>query len=363
MNISSGSVFGPLQPQHATNFEPLDINNFGFQNNADSGGTQAINFGNDAMTGTDFNSLTATPDSESNMDQMQGLAQMLGPQIQMLMLAMSILQQLFSSLQQGNNSEGTEAGNGSGGDAGMPDASAGEGEPFSAPVNAAVSQPATAPENSDTPQPAAATANPTPQPATASTNTPAQPGATTNAALNTPTQDSVSSSGGVPVTKGESGMYLPEPLKKYEKDIMHAARETNQPPEVLAGQIWQESRGKADAVTVNGGNGLSDSGVMQVNSNTFAELQSKYPHLLGSGASPSNSADSIMAGALYLKEQRQAFGGDLGAGLRAYNSGPGNVNVNDLTDISKTGTGDATYVGKVLNFADIFSTGKGTLPA
>ena len=62
-----------------------------------------------------------------------------------------------------------------------------------------------------------------------------------------------------------------------------------------------------------------------------------------------------MAGALYLKEQREAFGGDSGAGLRAYNSGPGNVNVNDLTDISKTGTGDPTYVGKVLNFADIIS--------
>lgn len=144
---------------------------------------------------------------------------------------------------------------------------------------------------------------------------------------------------------------------------MHAAKETGQPPEVLAGQIWQESRGKIDATTVNGGNGLSDSGLMQVNSNTFADLQSRYPHLLGSDASPSNPKDSIMAGALYLKEQRQAFGGDLGAGLRAYNSGPGNVNVNDLTDISKTGTGDATYVGKVLNFADVISSGKGTLPA
>ncbi len=144
---------------------------------------------------------------------------------------------------------------------------------------------------------------------------------------------------------------------------MHAARETDQPPEVLAGQIWQESRGKIDATTVNGGNGLSDSGLMQVNSNTFADLQSRYPHLLGADASPSNPKDSIMAGALYLKEQREAFGGDLGAGLRAYNSGPGNVNVNDLTDISKTGTGDATYVGKVLNFADVISSGKGTLPA
>lgn len=135
------------------------------------------------------------------------------------------------------------------------------------------------------------------------------------------------------------------------------------PPEVLAGQIWQESRGKADAVTVNGGNGLSDSGVMQVNSNTFADLQSKNPQLPGPGASPSNASDSIMAGALYMKEQLGAFGGNMGAALRAYNSGPGNVNVNDLKDISKTGTGDATYVEKVMKFADTIASGNGTLPA
>lgn len=340
MNISSGPVFGPIQPQ-MPDFSALNEKNVASFSPTDfAGGSQAINFGNDAMSGTDFSSLTATPDSESNMDpmQMQGLMQQLGPQIQALLQLLMMLQQLFSGQQQ-NNSAG--AGAGSGGGAGMPGGSAEEGAAPAAPVNAAVQQPAGASE----------------QPGTA-----AQPGSPSSAALNTPAQQTPTS-GGVPLIKGESGLHLPAPLLDHEKAIMHAARETDQPPEVLAGQIWQESRGKIDATTVNGGNGLSDSGLMQVNSNTFADLQSRYPHLLGADASPSNPKDSIMAGALYLKEQRQAFGGDLGAGLRAYNSGPGNVNVNDLTDISKTGTGDATYVGKVLNFADIISSGKGTLPA
>ena len=349
MNISSGSVFAPLQPQ-MPDFSALDEKNVASFSPTDfAGGSQAINFGNDAMSGTDFSSLSATPGSESSMDpmQMQGLMQQLGPQIQALLQLLMMLQQLFSGQQQNNSAgAGAGAGAGSGGGAGMPGASAEEGAAPAAPVNAAVQQPVDQPAGASAQQPGSA----------------AQPGSPSSAALNTPAQQTPAS-GGVPLIKGESGLHLPAPLLDHEKAIMHAARETDQPPEVLAGQIWQESRGKIDATTVNGGNGLSDSGLMQVNSNTFADLQSRYPHLLGSDASPANPKDSIMAGALYLKEQRQAFGGDLGAGLRAYNSGPGNVNVNDLTDISKTGTGDGTYVGKVLNFADIISSGKGTLPA
>ena len=69
-----------------------------------------------------------------------------------------------------------------------------------------------------------------------------------------------------------------------------------------------------------------------------------------------------MAGALYMKEQLGDFGGNMGAALRAYNSGPLNVNVNDLSDISKTGTGDATYVNKVMNFASIISSGGALCP-
>lgn len=345
MNISSGSAFGPIQPQ-LPDFSALDEKNLASFTSPDSGASgQAINFGNDAMSGTDFSSLAATSDSVSNRDpmQMQGLMQQLGPQIEALLQLLLMLQQLFSGQQQ-NNSAG--AGAGSGG-TNMPGTSAEEGASFTAPFNAAMQQPV----------------NPT-DGASAQQSPPAStmPQSGSDAALNTPARQTPAS-GGVPLIKGESGLHLPAPLLDHEQAIMRAAKETNQAPEVLAAQIWQESRGKTEATTVNGGTGLSDSGLMQVNSNTFADLQSRYPHLLGPDASPSSPEDSIMAGALYLKEQREAFGGDSGAGLRAYNSGPGNVNVNDLTDISKTGTGDPTYVGKVLNFADIISSGKGTLPA
>ncbi|RAH33463.1 transglycosylase SLT domain-containing protein [Pantoea agglomerans] len=346
MNISSGSAFGPIQPQ-LPDFSALDEKNLASFTPPDSGASgQAINFGNDAMSGTDFSSLTATPDSVSNRDpiQMQGLMQQLGPQIEALLQLLLMLQQLFAGQQQNNS-----AGAGRGGGADMPDTSAEEGASLTAPFNAAMQQPVNPTESASAQRPLTASTMP-------------QPGTASDAALNTPARQTPAS-GGVPLIKGESGLHLPAPLLDHEQAIMRAAKETNQAPEVLAAQIWQESRGKTEVTTVNGGNGLSDSGLMQVNSNTFADLQSRYPHLLGPDASASSPEDSIMAGALYLKEQREAFGGDPGAGLRAYNSGPGNVNVNDLTDISKTGTGDPTYVGKVLNFADIISSGKGTLPA
>jgi len=342
MNISSGSAFGPIQPQ-LPDFSALDEKNLTSFTPSDSGGSgQAINFGHDVMSGTDFSSLTATPDSVSNREPMQ----VQGPQIEALLQLLLMLQQFFAGQQQ-NNSAGAGAGSGSGAD--MLGTSAEEGASLTAPFNAAMQQPVNPTDAASAQQPLTGSTLP-------------QPGTASDAALNTPARQTPTS-GGVPLIKGESGLHLPAPLLDHEQAIMRAAKETNQAPEVLAAQIWQESRGKTEATTVNGGNGLSDSGLMQVNSNTFVDLQSRYPHLLGPDASPSSPEDSIMAGALYLKEQREAFGGDPGAGLRAYNSGPGNVNVNDLTDISKTGTGDPTYVGKVLNFADIISSGKGTLPA
>lgn len=165
------------------------------------------------------------------------------------------------------------------------------------------------------------------------------------------------------VTTSGGDLHLPEALKPYQQDIQNAADKTGVPAEVLAAQIWQESRGNLGAATVNGGNGQQDSGLMQVNSNTFADLQSKNPDLLGTNADPNNARDNIMAGALYMKEQLNAFDGNMGAALRAYNSGPNNVNLNDLSDISQTGTGDSTYVDKVMSFAQIIRTGQGQLPA
>ncbi|WP_257450074.1 lytic transglycosylase domain-containing protein [Archangium lipolyticum] len=155
------------------------------------------------------------------------------------------------------------------------------------------------------------------------------------------------------------GAGMPPALGKFKDSIESAAAKTGVPASMLAAQIWQESRGNLEAVSTNGGNGLTDTGLMQVNPNTFKELQSKYPELQGKNLSDPQT--NILAGAYYMKDMKEQFGNwDLA--LRAYNSGPNGVDRSNPNAIP-AGTGDATYVQKVKQFADIISTGNGTLPA
>ncbi|WP_426449273.1 transglycosylase SLT domain-containing protein [Siccibacter colletis] len=325
MQILSGPLSGPVQPQlpfdiSALSGKPSGQNNF---SPLSGGGPQAVSWGNNQPGGTDLASLMGNGTAGMGQNQNNIMAQFMSELIAQIMQALlPMLQQMMN----GQQNSGSGAG----------------GSPSSSPAASA-----------GVPQTPPSAPAPTPQTA----QTPQSGGAPVNYGSTTPTGT------GEALSAGESGLHLPPALQTHEKAIMEAANHTGIEPQVLAAQIWQESRGKADAVTVNGGNGLQDSGVMQVNQNTFAELQRNNSDVLGPNASPSNARDSIMAGALYMKEQKTAFGGDMGAALRAYNSGPGNVNINDLTDISKTGTGDATYVDKVQKFAEIIKSGNGTLPA
>lgn len=159
----------------------------------------------------------------------------------------------------------------------------------------------------------------------------------------------------------QTGLHLPPQLEPFREAIQAASSASGVPANVIAGMIWDESRGDIGALTVNGGNGLGDTGLMQVNPETFKELQAKYPELLG-GKELSDPATNIMAGALYVKQQMNDFG-SLDLALRAYNSGALNVNPNDVSDISKYGTGTATYVEKINKYAEIIGSGNGTLPA
>lgn len=154
-------------------------------------------------------------------------------------------------------------------------------------------------------------------------------------------------------------LHLPPALEPYRADILEAAKATGMPAKVIAGQIWAESRGNLGADSTNV-NGKTDAGLMQVNADTFAELKHNNPALLGN-ANVNNAHDNIMAGALYLRDQSKAFGNNIGAGLRAYNSGPDKVNVNNLADTG--GVGDPQYAANVLKFAEIIGSGKGQLPA
>ncbi|RKG71175.1 lytic transglycosylase domain-containing protein [Corallococcus sp. CA054B] len=163
-----------------------------------------------------------------------------------------------------------------------------------------------------------------------------------------------SSSGGTKL-----GGNLPPGLEKFRSAIESASAKTGMPAEMLAAQIWQESRGNLEAVSTNGGNGLTDTGLMQVNPNTFGELQAKHPELQGKNLSDPET--NILAGAFYMKDMKAQFGSDELA-LRAYNSGPNGVDKSN-PDAIPAGTGDATYVQKVKSFMNTLATGQGTLPA
>ncbi|MFP2964248.1 lytic transglycosylase domain-containing protein, partial [Myxococcus sp. 1LA] len=169
---------------------------------------------------------------------------------------------------------------------------------------------------------------------------------------------SIASTSGASGGKGLGGN-LPPALEKLRPLIESAAAKAGVPAEMIAAQVWAESRGDVSATSTNGGNGLTDTGLMQVNPNTFKELQAKYPDLQGKDLS--DPATNILAGAFYMKDMKEQFG-SIDLALRAYNSGPNGVDKSNPHAIP-AGTGDANYVKKVSQFMDTLASGQGTLPA
>ena len=171
--------------------------------------------------------------------------------------------------------------------------------------------------------------------------------------VQTPTGDSPTQP--VPSPDQQSAPLTLNPaLEPFRDDIMAAAKATGVPPELIAAMIWEESKGDPEAMSVNGGNGGSDIGLMQVNEKTFAAMKEKHPDLITGTAD--NPKDNIMAGALYLAEQQEKFGGDWDLALRAYNSGPESVDINN-PDVSTTGEGTAEYVNRVNSYRDLITQG------
>jgi soluble lytic murein transglycosylase-like protein len=97
----------------------------------------------------------------------------------------------------------------------------------------------------------------------------------------------------------------------YGAEITAAAERNGLDPALLAGLIKQESGFKPDARSGAGAQGLT-----QLMPGTAAGL----------GVSdPLDPVQSIEAGASYLKQQLDRFGGDVARALAAYNAGPGAV--------------------------------------
>jgi soluble lytic murein transglycosylase-like protein len=141
-------------------------------------------------------------------------------------------------------------------------------------------------------------------------------------------------------------------LLRFKSQIKAGSEKTRVPANLIAAQIWQESRANPNASSNNG----KDTGLMQINDGTFAEMRSKHKEI---GPNKNDPATNILGGSFYLAEMFARFG-TWPLALRAYNSGPNSV---DPSDPNKTppGVGDPNYVRLVLKFEKIIRTGNGVL--
>jgi len=124
-------------------------------------------------------------------------------------------------------------------------------------------------------------------------------------------------------------------MQAYGTDIQAAASKYGMNPKMIAAIIFNESHGWEKA---------PDGGLMQVDANTISTITSAHPELQGLTESDleNNPQDAIMAGTAYLSDMSKLAGGDVDKTLRAYNSGPLNIN-----NLSNPSTGDPNYITKI----------------
>jgi len=103
-------------------------------------------------------------------------------------------------------------------------------------------------------------------------------------------------------------------IRRYSTEIGQAAINHGVPPEIIAGVMWQESRGAAGAV-----GSVGEIGLMQLRDIAVQDL-------FQNGLSPRKTAVSdpalnVMDGAGFLRLQYRRVGGNWFEALRAYNGG------------------------------------------
>ena len=150
---------------------------------------------------------------------------------------------------------------------------------------------------------------PTTSPASFSSQLANAQGAATNIAA-APTGATTATAATTTTTASTGVSELPQGTP-YGADITAAAKANGLDPALLAGLIKQESN-----FNPNAGSGAGARGLTQLMPATAA------------GLGVSNVLDpvqSINGGAKYLKQQLDAFGGDVTKALAAYNAGPGAV--------------------------------------
>jgi soluble lytic murein transglycosylase-like protein len=131
----------------------------------------------------------------------------------------------------------------------------------------------------------------------------------------------------------------------YGDEITAAAQRNGIDPALLAGLVRQESNFHANAVSPAGARGLT-----QLMPGTATGL---------GVADPSDPAQALEGGARYLKQQLDAFGGDVTKALAAYNAGPGAVQrYGGVPPYAET----QAYVSKVQAFAAAYRGTPATAP-
>ncbi len=97
---------------------------------------------------------------------------------------------------------------------------------------------------------------------------------------------------------------------QWQSRVAQLAAKYDISPQLLEALVWQESRWRPGAVSSAGARGLA-----QLMPGTARQL----------GVNPHDPDANLEGGARYLRQQLDAFGGDLEKALAAYNAGPGRV--------------------------------------
>ncbi len=132
---------------------------------------------------------------------------------------------------------------------------------------------------------------------------------------------------------------------QYDGLVTAAAQRYGIDPAILHGLIQQES-----SFNPNSTSGAGAQGLTQLMPGTASSL---------GVTNPLDPAQSIEGGAHYLREQLDAFGGDVTKALAAYNAGPGAVRrYGGVPPYAET----QNYVQKVLGYANAYRSTHGSSP-
>ncbi len=138
----------------------------------------------------------------------------------------------------------------------------------------------------------------------------------------TPTQDQTQAPAAMQMPQIDTKTGLGRTLKiamtrmePHADTIQNAAMQANIPPQLVMAVATQESGGNAGATSKTG-----VKGTMQVTDGTFKDVSNRHPEL--NLTDRTDPAQSYVAGATYLGELVQKFGGNVDQALAAYNGGP-----------------------------------------